>query len=85
MSRATNQKHNSRARAERDFRAACLPRAKPRRVPFFYALLRGLAYSLPAQPARRGGRMLPARENFRSSELAPVMTTTLSLISCIRC
>jgi hypothetical protein len=27
---------------------------------------------LPAQPARRGGRML--------SELAPVMTTTLSLI-----
>jgi hypothetical protein len=54
------------ARAKHDLRAACLPRAKPRRVAFFYALLRGLAY-----PAARS-RML--------SELAPVMTTTLSLI-----
>ena len=35
---------------------------------------------LPAEPARRSGRMLPACENFRSSKLAPVMTTTLSLI-----
>jgi len=41
---------------------------------------------LPAQPAQSllaaasGGRILPALENFRTSELAPVMTTTLSLI-----
>jgi len=61
-----------------------LPGAKPRRVAFFYALLRGLGYSAarknlfrcPLAPARCGGRML--------SELAPVMTTTLSLIPAMK-
>ena len=49
--RATNQSHNSRARAT----------CKARRVAFF-----------------------TARENFRSLELAPVITTTLSLSRAIR-
>jgi hypothetical protein len=45
---------------------------------------------LHAQPAQSllaaasGRRMLPARENFRSSELARAMTTTLSLIASMK-
>jgi hypothetical protein len=56
-----------------------LPRAKPRRVAFFTRFYVASPFSLPAQTAQSllavasGGRMLPARENFRSSELAPVM------------
>ena len=106
--RATNQSHNSRARAAvmlcapqktlfgaiqplraikrliwRDsLLATCKAAARSRFTRFYVASL----IPLPARPAQSllaaasGGRMLPARENFRSSELAPVMTTTLSLI-----
>jgi hypothetical protein len=56
---------------------ARVPLAKPRRVAFFYALSRGLPYPAAQRllAAARDGRMLPARENFRSLELASVMTT----------
>jgi hypothetical protein len=55
-------------------------------LPFFTRFYVASPIPLPAQPAQSllavasGGRMLPARENFRSSELAPVMMTTLSSI-----
>jgi hypothetical protein len=55
-------------------------------LPFFTRFYVTSPIPLPAQPAQSlpavasGERMLPARENFRSSKLAPVMMTTLSLI-----
>jgi hypothetical protein len=59
-------------------------------LPFFTRFYVASLVSLPAQPAQSplaaasGGRILPARENFRSSELASVITTTLSLSPAIR-
>ncbi len=54
-----------------------MPRAKPRRVAFFYALLRGFTYS-----AARSRRNAAGGEAGLSmlSELAPAMTMPLSLI-----
>ena len=81
--RATNQSHNSRAPC------ACHVQSRGA-LPFFTRFYVASPIPLPADAAQsllaaaRGGRMLTARENFRSSELAPVITTTLSLSRAIR-